>query len=602
MFKKNHDEMILSRIEKSFDIAMPMGTVVSWLSAIMLYFSPIANRFVYYDIFVGMVFFIISVLKRRVSIEVKILTTISIPIILGVLTFLDGGFGRAGLSLLMISNVMAVLMLSKKWSKIISTLSLVLFLALCLYYRLNNLTVNIQADGFLWVIQFLVFFLYIFILHTIVYSIRAYLLENIKNLEDSIVRIEELAYYDQLTGLINEYKYKEHLEYIEENQDEGFLVMFNINNLGEINSIYGDTMGDDVLYHVAQNFEEVRNSEELLSRISGNEFSLWIPSNDENYFHKRVKVFRENFRRNFNIPKFSSNLEFKISYVKHEKTHEIDETYRKARLALTHAKYRSGVESVYYDKELDKVFRNEYRIKEVVENHLNTGTFSANYQPQVSCYTGRIVGVEALARLNDSDFGVISPTDFINMIEKMNRSVDFGRIMINTVLGDYQEIVKKYGEEVSVSINVSPTHFISEHFAEYFIEMLKKYNVPNDRIIIELTEDVAIKNFDKLIEVMTSLRNERIRISLDDFGSGYSSLNYLSKLVIDEVKIDKTFVSQIGTNDRIDTMINTIVNLSKEYGLSVVAEGVETADQYDKLNEIGCDEIQGYFFFKPEPL
>jgi diguanylate cyclase (GGDEF)-like protein len=602
MFREDYDAMILNRIEKSFDSIMPIGSVIAWLSAIMVYFSAISNRFVVYNSIVGIIFLIVSLIKKKVSIELKIVITISVPIIMGVLSFLDGGFGSAGLSLLMISNIMAVLLLSKENSRAVGFFSLVIFIGLFIFYRYNGLKVSIHADSSLWAIQFLVFFLYIFILHTVVYSIRGYLLENIKSLENSIIRIEELAYYDQLTGLINEYKFKEELEKVKDKNHEGFLVMFNVNNLGVINSIYGDSMGDDVLYNIAKNFDGERKPEELLSRISGNEFSIWIPCDGEEYFYERVDDYQENFKNNFNIPKLSNKIQFKASYVRHEKSHNIDETYRKARLALTHAKVREGVEKVYYDNELDMMFRHEYRLKETVEKYLDNSSFTIHYQPKISCYTGRISGVEALARINDDHLGQISPIEFVNMIEKMNQSVDFGKIIISKVLNDYYKIIDKYGKDTSVSINISPSHFISEGFSEFLLESTKKYNVPNEKIIIELTEEVAINNFDKVIQVMSELRAKGIRISLDDFGSGYSSLNYLSKLIIDEVKIDKAFVSQIGNNDRIDIMIKTIVNLSKQYGLSVVAEGVETSDQYDKLNEIGCDEIQGYYFFKPESL
>jgi EAL domain-containing protein (putative c-di-GMP-specific phosphodiesterase class I) len=151
-------------------------------------------------------------------------------------------------------------------------------------------------------------------------------------------------------------------------------------------------------------------------------------------------------------------------------------------------------------------------------------------------------------------------------------------------------------------VNISPSHLIAPGFIEFVENAIEKSGVPPNRIIFEITEDVMIENFERVMAVFKKLRRIGIWISLDDFGSGYSSLNYLAKFDIDELKIDKSFVDQIEINGKIDSMLEAIMQLAVDYDINVVAEGVETQMQYAKLLEIGCDEIQGYYFSRPEPL
>lgn len=602
MIKKDYNTMILKRIERNFDRILPLATAVAWVSAIAIYFSPIPKSFVIYDAAIGFLFMFFWIFKKQLNVEVKIFITILVPIVIGVLSFMDGGFDSAAIQLIMISNVVAVLFLSRRKSLFVAGISIAVFLGLYYYAHFNPVDIPVKAGAVLWFIQFIVFILYLFILQTVVYSVRGYLIENIEDLQDSIDRTYTLAYFDQLTGLPNQYQFRYLLEDKVKNLETGYLAIFNVRNLSVINSVYDDETGDQVLIQIANRFSQIKAEDELLSRISGNEFGLWIHGWTDKEFIERIDEYQNYFYAHFSVPKVTKRIEFNISYKKHHSFNDMEETFHQAKLALTYAKTRESHAIVPYDERLEQILKDDNILRDRLEHALAEESFEVYYQPKVDARSQRIVSVEALARWNDEVLGQVSPLLFVSTLEQMNYSVSFGRIMLSRVIKDYDAICRKYAENVRVSVNISPSHLVSKGFVEYIDGLIQESNINPNNIILEITEDVMIENFDQVRAIIEKLRRVGLRISLDDFGSGYSSLNYLVKLEIDELKIDKSFVEQIETNNKIDIMFEMIMKLAHNFNLNVVAEGVETSGQYEKLLEMGCHEIQGYYFSRPEPL
>jgi len=602
MIRKDYNEMILNRIEKNFDRILPLGVVVSWASAIAIYLSPIPNAFFYYNISIGLVFLLFTIYHKKLNVELKIFTTILVPIIIAILSFMDGGFDSAAIQLIMISNVVAVLFLSRRKSFLISLISVLTFIGLFIYSHYNPVDIPVKSGLALWFIQFIVFAMYLFILHTVVYSVRGYLLENIEDLQDSIDRTYTLAYYDQLTGLANQYLFRKSLDDKVKENRPGYLVIFNIRNLGLINSLYDDETGDQVLLQIAHRFSQMSTNEELLARISGNEFGLWIQVDSDNEFLRRIDEFQDYFYAHFDVPKVTKRIEFNISYKMYEPGMDIEEVYHQAKLALTYAKTRESHAVIPYDERLEDILKEESFLRDRLEIALFNKTFEVYYQAKLDAIQKKVVSVEALARWNDEVLGRVSPMVFIPALEKMNHAVKFGRIILKKVLGDVNALKTKYSEEIKISINISPSHLISKGFVPFVDGLVQELDINPQDIIFEITEEVMIENFEEVRSIFEKLRHVGFRISLDDFGSGYSSLNYLVKLDIDELKIDRSFVEQIETNNKIDIMFEMIMRLAHDYKLNVVAEGVETFGQYNKLLEMGCHEIQGYYFSRPEPI
>ena len=594
--------MILSRIEKNFDRILPLGTVVSWVSAMVVYFSPIPMVFALYNVIIGFIFFVLTVYRDRLSAHSKIVVTISVPIIMGVLSFADGGFASAGMSLLMISNVVAVLFLDKDKSRLVAGSTLVALAGLYIYTRLDSVQLLVPANDAIWAIQLVVYFMYLFILHTVVYSVRDYLLENIEELEDTVDQVYELAYYDMLTGLPNQYQFKIQLsEQVKDNQG-GYLAIFNLKTLRLINSIYDDDMGDAVLKRLAEIALSMQSRGEIVARISGNEFALWVPNMTIKRFERRLRAYVHFIKEEFDIPHVNNKIEYYACYAVHEPGSLVDDTFRKARLALMYAKTQNADDLVAYDQDLDNILREDFILKERLELAIDKRDFTVVYQEKVAVFTNEVISVEALARWHDQTLGQVSPMIFIPALEKMNMAVAFGKQVLDQAFHDYEALQEKYHHGVLLSINIAHSHLISDGFVADIRTCLKEHDVPPSSVILEITEDVMIENFNWVKSILQELKALGVKISLDDFGTGYSSLSYLVKLDIDELKIDKSFVDLVSSSQKNVLMLETIIQMAKNLSLNVVVEGVETQEQLEKVSLLGCDEIQGYYFSKPQPL
>jgi len=600
----NYDQMVVSRIEKNLDKVMPFTAVISFLSAILVYFSELPFLFCILDFSIGLLFLAVSVFPTKISINFKISLIIFASSLVGILSYMHGGFTSAFLILVMIGNIIAVLFLHRKISLFISSCSVLVFAFLGIYSNFYHKGTHFEISPSVFAIQFIVFILYLVLLHVSVYSIRGYLLENISKLELSIDNATKLAYYDQLTGLPNVYKFKDELpKYIEQSTNSGYLIFFNLKNLSLINSIYDEKTGDHVLCEIANIFNKIKADTDLLARISGNEFAFWSPCTSEEILHEKLTYITKYTQEHLIIYNMNKKIEFYISYANLSSCNlNIQDCYQRASTALTYAKTNDLQGFTSYDEKLNQLLRQQENIKDHIKPALKTREFVVYYQNKVNAHTQEVIGVEALARWKSAALGFISPATFIPIIERNNMSIIFGEYIIEQTLSDYTHLCNKFNNSVTLSINISPSHLISRDFVKFLNASIDKYNIPANSIIIEITEDIMIQGIQSVMPILKELNKINVEVALDDFGTGYSSLNYLTQLDINELKIDKTFIDQIETNEKVGIMLEHIINLSTQYGLRVIVEGVETKAQCDYIMSLGCNLIQGYYFSIPGPL
>ena len=598
MRQKDYNKAILRRLECGFDKVLPLASFVAFISSFAISFSATIPRlFVTLNAGIGILLLLVSVFHNQLAIETKIIISTAIPIVIGVLAFIDGGFSSAALSLFFISNVVVVLFLKKNISYIFSTISILCLLAMWIWAGTKPVDNIINIGWAKWFIQITTYSFCLLVLHLVVYTIKKYLLESIKKLESNIEQIYDLAYFDQLTGVPNQFLFKERLAARIRAGHTGYLVFFSIKNLNIINSIYGNEVGDTIMLEAAQVFAELIEDNEMLGRADGNEFVVHL--NDD---PKRLNNMVEQFHARFSAKNIGKKVLFHIGCAQINKCASSQDCYRKGTLALTHAKTHDISDIVFYNQALHEAVNREEEIKEQLEQALTAGEITLYYQTKVDALTEGIVGVEALARWHSSSLGNIPPGVFVPILEKMSLSIAFGELVIKMALADYQALRRKYHHDIMLSINISPTHLMTEGFVPFLDNTTKAYGVNNEQIVLEITEEILIQGLHSAKERILELKGLGFKISLDDFGSGYSSLNYLMSMEIDELKIDKSFIDQIEVNGKICTMLEYLVKFFQTYGLEVIAEGVETKSQRDILVQLGCRTLQGYYYSKPKPL
>lgn len=223
------------------------------------------------------------------------------------------------------------------------------------------------------------------------------------------------------------------------------------------------------------------------------------------------------------------------------------------------------------------------------------------YQPQLN-RDGQIYGVEALVRWQDEELGFVPPNEFIPVAESSGLMVRLGELIIEKSFVDMARLTGHVKQSIQMSINISVKQFIQVNFIEDLVAMIDRHKVEHSRITLEITENLFIEDLEKFAPICQRLHSLGFKLSLDDFGTGYSSLSMLKALPIDEVKIDKSFVDNIENDEKALNMVQNIIAIGKNFGMKVLAEGVETRHQRDQLTACGCDLIQGYFYSKPLPF
>jgi diguanylate cyclase (GGDEF)-like protein len=475
-------------------------------------------------------------------------------------------------------------------------------IAMCIYANFYGEPIGDLGFLMAWSLQIGVYILFLIVLHQSIYTVKKYLFENIEELEKSITEINKLAYFDNLTGLPNDYKFqilvKERLRLTSHN---GYIMIINLKSMRLINSMLGYQAGNQTLIDIAEVFARVKKENEIVSRIGGNEFGIWLENVTEEEFIERSRLILMELEKHGKV--MQKKLEFYSAYSFLRFGYKtFEDCYREVALTLAHAKSGNIHELTAYCDAIEDDLRRKEKIKDLIASAISSGEITLYYQAKCDSRTGEVVGVEALARWKSPELGMVSPGEFIPIIELVNMSKEFGDFVIKRACGDFEKLQKKYSQNIKVSVNISPTHIKDPLIVKTVQNALEKYKIPDNRMVVEITEDLLIEGIETVRDVLMNLKALNVQISLDDFGTGYSSLNYLGQFDFDEIKIDKTFVDQIDSTERANILLDNIIQLSKKFDLSIVAEGVETKEQSERLDELGCYIIQGYYYHKPEKI
>jgi diguanylate cyclase (GGDEF)-like protein len=439
-------------------------------------------------------------------------------------------------------------------------------------------------------------------------------LEHSEALALSRDRIEHLSTHDQLTGLPNRALLFDRLDQAARAAGRGrehvAVVLIDLDHFATLNDTSGHEQGDRILLQVAQGLKAVLASGETLARIGGDEFAIVLPGQDplatravlavEQACERLLQAVRQAYRLPATGLQGSASLGvtlFRGSALGSE------ELLKQAELAMYRSKAAGRDRATFFDPLMAEQALHRARLEAELRQALREGEFVLHYQPEVEADTGRVAGAEALVRWQHPRRGLLHPGDFIALAEDTGLIVPLGQWVIEAAcrqLRQWQGHARLGG--LVVAVNVSVQQFCHPEFVAQVTDTLRRTGADARRLQLELTESLFAEDLDLVVATMHRLKALGLSFSLDDFGTGYSSLSYLGRLPLDQLKIDRSFVQQIGQGEQGASLCAAIVSLAHGLRLRVVAEGVETEAQREALTRVyRCDLLQGYLISRPVP-
>lgn len=424
----------------------------------------------------------------------------------------------------------------------------------------------------------------------------------------SSFRSRRVADVDPLTGGRSRAKYYDDTKKLlkRSNPDGWAVVLFDIDKFKYVNDRLGYEEGNRMLERLHKTISDHMEHDEIFARLSDDNFVMTIHNATDMELTGRVReIFNEFLRRNSLFVKypvvFSAGI-CRLNQCVHESRHgevDLNSAIDRCKIAKSTLKGTHFSSIAFYDGTIrDRALR-EKDYESIMPGALQRREFQCYLQPKYGLRTRNIEGAEALIRWNSPDFGFISPGDFIPIAEKNGFVVELDFFILEEVCRCMRRWIDDGKKPVVVSVNQSRLHLNYDDYIWRLREIVDKYEIPYEYIELELTESVFTENAEKLLKIMHKLHEIGFKLSLDDFGSGYSSLNMLKDMPVDVVKIDKEFFSDTMNTQKGRAVISTVVDLAKNLDMDVISEGVETREQVEFLTEIHCAMVQGYYFAKP---
>lgn len=426
---------------------------------------------------------------------------------------------------------------------------------------------------------------------------------KITDITDEIRRFREeqyMATHDRLTGLYNrEYFFRKAAEILKMDPlTERYMVCTNISNFKLINDLFGTEMGDRVLIDQAKQLNYANYENCIKGRIAADRFAMLIAKEN---FDPEMAV-ENTGKLQYLIGNSNYKINICIGVYKITDPEESPQVmYDKANMAIksAHGDYQKTV--CYYDAKMLEQMVSEKNVINEFDSALRNRQFSMYLQPQVDV-DGRLLGAEALARWQHPEKGLMFPISFMSVIEKSGLIIKLDQYMWELAAAKLRDWKERGREDLCISVNISAKDFYYEDLYELFTQLVKKYGIQPENLKLEITETVLMSDLELHLKTLGKLQKEGFSIEIDDFGSGYSSLNMLKDINADILKIDMLFLQENKNKEKSRTILRSIISMAKALEMQVICEGVETEEQAAYLAEMGCNAFQGYFFSKPIPV
>jgi diguanylate cyclase (GGDEF)-like protein len=381
------------------------------------------------------------------------------------------------------------------------------------------------------------------------------------------------------------------------------LMFMDLDDFKKVNDSHGHEVGDKLLKAAAMRISKPIRETDIASRFGGDEFVVLL-SNIEN--KKQVDIVAQKLIDEFESPIIVDGITFYVSIsigiaiTSHSRATPID-LLRHADIAMYEAKAKKGAEYRVYDATMNLKVMQKVELEAEAREAMRENQFSLALQPQVHMHTGKLIGFEALLRWHHPTKGHISPADFIPLLESTSFMLELDYWVVARSTSLIRELKNSGYGDVKMAINLSAGQFLDPSLPEFLQQQIIKNDISPNQICLELTETVLVSDIERAMDIMRNIRDMGCLIAIDDFGTGYSSLSYLKSLPADYIKIDRSFVAHITSSSDDRNIVHSTISMVRNMGMQVVAEGIETTEQYELLCHFDCHIGQGYLISRPIP-
>lgn len=416
-------------------------------------------------------------------------------------------------------------------------------------------------------------------------------------------RMRKAMEHDSLTGLWNKRKFiKEAGKRLGDGKDNTYLLaVLDVERFKIINDRFGIPVGNQTLKNIAENITSIFKGHGIFGRSTSDEFVIMTLDTEQN--RGFLKQASEMDVQIHNTTYYKVPIKVGVCPIKYSEMNGMDVAnfIDRAKIVNSQIKGHQDKKIKYFTKKMGEKIDRENELETIMRKSLKNNEFLVYYQPKYSLKDNKIIGAEALVRWQHPAKGLISPGDFIPLFERNGFIVDIDFYVYEQVMKMLKARIAKNKPVVPVSMNVSRCHLSSPTFTAQLEELTRKYDLPKDTIEMEITESIFSDEDKAAVALMEDLKNRNFTLSMDDFGSGYSSLNLLRELPIDVLKIDKAFLDKMSDSARSRVIVEEIISMATKINIRTVCEGVETEQQRDFLKEAGCNIAQGFFYARPMP-
>ena len=422
-------------------------------------------------------------------------------------------------------------------------------------------------------------------------------------------QLEKRALTDSLTDVNNRFSYLEKMDLLLSNvskfkEPQHAIFFLDLDRFKQVNDTLGHEFGDYLLVEVAKRLKGLLNSDDIVARYGGDEFVLTLtdirhPREAAKFAEEIIKEIEKPIKVNNQEIFVSTSIG--ISIYPHD-GNTTEDLLNRADKAMYYAKQSGRSRFSFYFDELNtdtnRLILLDSEIRKAIENR----DFELYYQPKVNVKQNKIIGFEALVRWKSDKLGFVSPVEFIPYAEETGLIIPISEIIIEKACEELVKLREVGYSRLPISINISSIHFQQTNFLESIQKILERNNTSAQNFEIEVTERTVMNNDVDTISKLVRLKQLGFKISIDDFGTGYSSLSYLVRFPVDYLKIDKSFIQHIVNLADKQAIVDAIIQMAHRLNMQVIAEGVESIQQVNHLNQMGCDYIQGYYYSKPVPI